>query len=172
MRVPGEGAMDRRIEEALRQFVEVHAEVVAFVRDCDEHDWREADTVEGWAVGVIAHHIAAGYATAIGWIDRLRIDEPIPGNGDTHDEGNARHAAEFASTTRQQTFDDLERNAAEFREYLVGITADELPRQAVHSPAGGVVISVERMVRATAGHPRLHLEHMREAVRREKEQAS
>src|SRR3954454_20870408 len=65
MRNPKEEAMDPRIEEALRQFDEVHAEVVAFVRDCDEHDWRETGTVEGWPVGVIAHHIATGYTTAM-----------------------------------------------------------------------------------------------------------
>ena len=164
--------MDPRIEEAVRQFDDVHAEVVAFVRDCDERDWRDTDTVEGWPVGVVAHHIAVGYTTAMGWIDLLRVGEPVPGNGDMHDEGNARHAAEFASTTKEQTLADLEANAATFREYLIGITPEELPNEAVHGPAGGVVISVERMVRATAGHPRLHLEHMREAVGADAEVAS
>jgi len=164
--------MDEVISEALGQFDEVHVEVVAFVHACDEHDWREVTTIEGWPVGVVAHHIAVGYTTAMGWIDHLRVGEPVPGNSDTHDEGNAQHAATFASTTKQQTLDDLEANAARFRSYLVGITAEELPNEAAHGPAGGVVISVERMVRATARHPRLHLEHMRDAVAGEQEQAS
>jgi hypothetical protein len=164
--------MDPRIEEAVRQFDEVHAEVVAFVRDCDEHDWRDTNTVEGWPVGVVAHHIAAGYTKAMGWIDLLRRGEPVPGEPGTHDEGNADHAAKFGSTSKAQTLADLEANAATFRAYLAEIRADELPNEAVHGPAGGVVISVERMVRATAGHPRLHLEHMREAVAADADVAS
>jgi hypothetical protein len=164
--------MDPRIEQALTQFDEVHAEVVAFVRACDEHEWRELTTVEGWPVGVVAHHIAAGYTTAMGWIELLRVGEPVPGNSDSHDDGNARHAAEFASTTKEQTLADLETNAAAFREFLAGISADELPMDAMHGPAGGVVISVERMVRATAGHPRFHLGNMRQAVSADAEQAS
>ncbi|HEY7280584.1 MAG TPA: DinB family protein [Actinomycetota bacterium] len=156
--------MDPRIEQALAQLDEVHVEVVEFVRGCDEREWREVSTVEGWPVGVVAHHIAAGHEKVIEWLDHLRRDEAVPGNGDTHDEGNAHHAAEFASTTKQQTLDDLETNEARLRQYLQGITAEEMSREAVHGPAGGVVISVERMVGATARHPRLHLEHMRDAV--------
>ena len=156
--------MDERVEEALRQFDGVHAEVVAFVRECDERDWRERTTVEGWPVGVVAHHIAVGYTTAMGWIDLLRRGEPVPGNPDSHDDGNARHASDFDRTTKDQTLADLEANGTVFREFLVGISADELPMEAVHGPTGGVVISVERMVRATAGHPRFHLDNMRQAV--------
>jgi hypothetical protein len=172
MRTPEEDAMDPNIEEALRQFDEVHAEVVAFVRGCDEHDWRERTTVEGWPVGVVAHHVAVGYTTAMGWIDLLRVGEPVPGNPDAHDEGNARHAAEFDRTTKEQTLTDLEANAATFREFLFRIEPEEMTREAPHGPAGGHVISVGRMVRATAGHPRLHLENMRRAVEADAEQAS
>jgi hypothetical protein len=50
--------MNERITQALAQFDEVHADVVEFVRGCTEHDWRERTTVEGWPVGVVAHHIA------------------------------------------------------------------------------------------------------------------
>jgi hypothetical protein len=164
--------MDPRIEEALAQFDEVHADVVVFVRDCTERDWRERTTVEGWPVGVVAHHIAVGYTTAMGWIDHLRRSEPVPGNEDTHDEGNALHAAEFASTTKGRTLADLEANAARFREFLVGITAEEMPREAEHGPAGGHVISVERMVGATARHPRAHLDNMIAAVSGDEERAS
>jgi len=164
MRTPEEDPMDERISEAVRQFDEVHAEVVAFVLACDERDWRERTTVEGWPVGVVAHHIAVGYTTAMGWIDHLRAGEAVPGNPEAHDAGNAEHAAVFDQTTKAETLADLEANAATFREFLVRIEPDELSSEAVHGPAGGVVISVERMVRATAGHPRLHLEHMREAV--------
>jgi len=164
--------MDPQISEALLQFDEVHAEVVAFVSDRNEHEWRERTTVEGWPVGVVAHHIAVGYTTAMGWIELLRVGEPVPGNPDSHDEGNARHAAVFDRTTREETLADLEANAAIFREFLAGISADELPMEAVHGPAGGVVIGVERMVRATAGHPRVHLENMRQAVATDAEVAS
>jgi hypothetical protein len=164
--------MDSRIEEALAQFDDVHADVVEFVRGCDEREWRELTTVEGWPVGVVAHHIAVGYVTAIGWIDHLRRSEPVPGNEDTHDEGNALHAAVFASTTKDQTRADLEANAALFRQFLVGVSSEEMPRKAAHGPAGGVVISVERMVAATARHPRAHLDNMIAAVRSHQERAS
>jgi hypothetical protein len=173
MRTPEEALqMDERISEALRQFDEVHAEVVAFVRACDEHDWRERTTVEGWRVGVVAHHIAVGYTTARGWIDHLRIGEPVPGDPDSHAFGNAEHAAVFDRTTKEETLHDLESNAAVFREFLVRIQPGEMEKGAEHGPAGGHVITVERMVRATAGHPRLHLENMRTAVEVNTEQAS
>jgi hypothetical protein len=164
--------MDPVIEEFLAQFDAAHEEVVAFVRDCDEHEWRELTTVEGWPVGVVAHHIAVGYTTTIGWIELLRRNQPVPGNPDTHDEGNAEHAARFASTTKGETLADLEANAATFRAFLAGVRSEEFPHGAPHGPAGGRVISVERMVRASAGHPRLHLENMRAAVAADQERAS
>jgi hypothetical protein len=159
--------MDPRIETALTELDEVHAEVVEFVRGCDEREWRELTTVEGWPVGVVAHHIAVGHILVIGWLDHLRRGEAVPGDPSGHDEGNARHAAEFDRATKQQTLDDLQANKARLVEYLAGITPEEMSRQAVHGPAGGVVISVERMVRATAGHPRAHLANMREVVERD-----
>jgi len=164
--------MDPRIEQAVAELDEVHAEVVEFVLGCDEREWRELTTVEGWPVGVVAHHIAVGHLMAMGWIDLLRRNEPVPGNPDTHDEGNAEHAAEFDSTTKQQTLDDLEANKERLREYLMGIQPDEMANEAEHGPAGGVVISVERMVGATARHPRMHLENMRATVASDQEQAS
>lgn len=156
--------MNQRIEQAVQELDEVHAEVVSFVRACDEREWREVSTVEGWPVGVIAHHIAVGHTAAIRWIDHLRRGEAIPGDPDSHDEGNARHAAEFASTTKEQTLADMESSAARLREYLLTIPVEELRREAEHGPAGGRVISVERMVLATARHPRMHLENMRAAI--------
>ena len=159
--------MDPRIEQAVAELDDVHAEVVEFVEGCDEREWRELTTVEGWPVGVVAHHIAVGHVKVIGWLDHLRRGEPVPGNGASHDEGNAQHAAEFRSTTKRQTLDDLETNAARLREYLQGISSEEMPREAEHGPAGGVVISVGRMVGATARHPRAHLANMREVVDRD-----
>ena len=49
-----------------------------------------------------------------------------------------RHASEFDRTTKDRTLADLEANAAIFREFLVGISANELPMGAVHGPAGDV----------------------------------
>lgn len=163
--------MDPRIEQALRAFDETHADVVSFVRACDEREWREVTTIEGWPVGVIAHHIAVGYETAIRWIDHLRRGEAVPGDEESHDAGNARHAAEFSSTTKGQTLADLESGAVRLREYLTTIKVEEMPREAMHGPAGRV-ISVERMVGATARHPRMHLESMRGAVEGGAERAS
>src|SRR4051794_2936442 len=146
--------MDPRIEDARAELDGVHAEVVEFVRGCDEREWRKLTTVEGWPVGVVAHHIAVGHVKVIGWLDHLRRGEAVPGNAASHTEGNAQHAAELDSTTKDQTLDDLEANEARLSEYLAGITPEEMSREAVHGPAGGIVMSVERMVRATGGHAR------------------
>jgi hypothetical protein len=164
-----EDTMDPRIESALAELDGVHNDVVEFVRGCDEREWREM-TVEGWPVGVVAHHIAVGHVKVIGWLDHLRRGEAVPGDPASHDEGNAQHAAEFDATTREQTLGDLEANKLRLGEYLTGIRPEEMSREAVHGPAGGVVISVERMMRATGGHARAHLANMREVVERDAEE--
>jgi hypothetical protein len=164
--------MGAKGEGFAKQFEAKAQEVTSTVERISDADWKKVTASETWPVGVVAHHIAAGYTKAMGWIDLLRRGEPVPGEPGTHDEGNADHAAKFGSTSKAQTLADLEANAATFRAYLAEIRADELPNEAVHGPAGGVVISVERMVRATAGHPRLHLEHMREAVAADADVAS
>jgi hypothetical protein len=110
--------------------------------------------------------------TVIGWIEHLRRGEAVPGDSDSHDEGNARHAAEFDSTTKEQTLADLEANAATFREFVVTLSPEDLASEGVHGPAGGVVMGVEGLVGASARHPRFHLNNMIAAVAEGEERAS
>jgi len=143
---------------------DANAEAVAFVDGCSEDDWRVLVPEEGWPVGVVLHHVAAGHVLVGDWVDAARRGEDITITTDEIDEANARHAEDFAGVSREETSELLRTNGEELAALLEGLSDAELASEVAFTPAGGALFSAEQLCGAGARHAASHLGRVRRAL--------
>jgi len=148
-----------------QHLLDANAEFVGFVEACSDDDWRRVCSVEGWPVGVVAHHIAWGHERQIGWIITICDGFDVHGSPEHHEASNAARALEAARVSRHDVIELAGRNAERLAQLLRSLTVEDLEMCARFGPAGGLEMSVDRLARNT-GHLTAHLDSMRDALGR------
>ncbi len=148
-----------------REITDATAELVAFIEACTDEDWARKTAAEGWAVNVVADHIAWGHEVSAGWIRTIRSGENVPGSPEAHDAANNARAAQVAKVTRAEVIQLANHNVSRLAELLRSLTEDDLPKSATFGPAGGITMSIDRLA-GSRRHLDHHLESMRLAVGR------
>ena len=132
--------MSQRTKELVARFTGFNNEFIAFVDNCSDEDWRKVCSGEGWTVGVVAHHVAAGHFGAIDFVRMIVAGEAIPEiTMEAIDQMNAQHAKEHTNCTREEVLALLRKNGSAFAGYLEGLSEADLGRTGYLAAIGGDV---------------------------------
>ncbi|MGB5921579.1 MAG: DinB family protein [Syntrophobacteria bacterium] len=154
--------MSQRTKELVARFKGFNNEFIAFVDNCSDEDWRKVCSGEGWTVGVVAHHVAAGHFGAIDFVRMIVAGEAIPEiTMEVIDQMNAQHAKEHTNCTREEVLALLRKNGSAFAGYLEGLSEADLGRTGYLAAIGGDVSAqqlIEMVILQSGGE---HLDSMK-----------
>ena len=154
--------MSQRTKELVARFTGFNNEFIAFVDNCSDEDWRKVCSGEGWTVGVVAHHVAAGHFGAIDFVRMIVAGEAIPEiTMGAIDQMNAQHAKEHTNCTREEVLALLRKNGSAFAGYLEGLSEADLGRTGYLAAIGGDVSAqqlIEMVILQSGGE---HLDSMK-----------
>ena len=157
--------MSQRTKELVARFTGFNNEFIAFVDNCSDEDWRKVCSGEGWTVGVVAHHVAAGHFGAIDFVRMIVAGEAIPEiTMETIDQMNAQHAKEHANCTTEEVLALLRKNGSAFAGYLEGLSEADLARTGYLALIGGDVSAqqfIEMVILQSGGE---HFDSMKAAT--------
>jgi hypothetical protein len=156
--------VNAEVEDLAGPFEVANQEAIAFAEACTDGQWTAMVEGEGWPVGVVVHHIAAGHLLMLDWLGRASRGEAITKTASEIDADNARHARAFAGVGRADTVGELRRHGALLAHFIRGLTADELDTSVPFGPADGRAFTTRQLVSAAAGHCRTHLADARGAL--------
>jgi uncharacterized damage-inducible protein DinB len=154
-----------RSGELADDFARANAEALEFARSCTDEQWSLTVPGEGWAVGVVLHHIAEGHAHGVRWLGEMAGGQGVSDTAEAIDKENAAHAVRAESAARDETVALLRVNGSQLEEVLRGLSDEELERAAPFGPAGGRSLPTEDLAAVSARHTREHLSHAHGAVR-------
>jgi len=156
--------MSQRTKELVQRVRAFNNGFIAFVENCSDEDWRKVCSGEGWTVGVVAHHVAAGHFGAIDLVRMIVVGEAIPEiTMETIDQMNAQHAKDHAHCTREEVLGLLRENGSAFASYLAGLSEADLDRTGYLALIGGDVSAqqlIEMVILHSGGE---HLDSMKAA---------
>jgi hypothetical protein len=153
--------------ELADDFAAANAEVIAFARACSDGQWQTLVSGEEWAVGVVIHHIAEGYAQGLRWLSAMVRGEPVVDTTHDIDLRNVEHTDRQGDCTVPATVALLEANGAQTESALRHLSAENLAQTAPFGPAGGQELAAGAFAAVCAGHARGHLAHARAAAQGE-----
>jgi len=157
--------MSQKTKELVERFTAFKNDFIAFVDNCSDEDWRKVCSGEGWTVGVVAHHVAAGHFGAIDFVRMIVAGEAIPEiTMETIDQMNAQHAKEHANCTREEVLALLRKNGSAFAGYLEGLSEADLARTGYLALIGGDVSAqqlIEMIILQSGGE---HFDSMKAAT--------
>ena len=163
---PGrDGATSARARALAWRFEHANQGLIAMIERCSPEGWRAICADTGWSVGVQAHHVATGEAPILGVIQDAADGRPHPPMPPAKlDAINARHAAEFADVTREETAELLRRNgAAAARAYRV-LSDEQLERSATLLEGGEPATVAELIEHLAIGEIERHGGYIRDVV--------
>ncbi len=157
--------MSQRTKELVARLTGFNNEFIAFVDNCSDEEWRKVCSGEGWTVGVVAHHVAAGHFGAIDFIRMIVAGEAMPEiTMEAIDQMNAQHAKEHANCTRAEVLGLLRENGSAFASYLEELSEADLLRTGYLAAIGGDVSAqqlIEMVILQSGGE---HLDSMKAAT--------
>jgi hypothetical protein len=158
--------MSQRTKELVARLTGFNNEFIAFVDNCSDEEWRKVCSGEGWTVGVVAHHVAAGHFGAIDFVRMIVAGEAMPEfTMEAIDQMNAQHANEHANCTREEVLGLLRENGSAFAGYLEELSEADLARTGYLAAIGGDVSAqqlIEMVILQSGGE---HLDSMKAATR-------
>ena len=138
--------MSQRVKELTERFRAFNNEVIGFVENCSDDKWRKICSGEGWTVGVVARHIAAGHYGALGLLKMIVSKETLPElTTAAIDQGNVKHAKNHADCTKDEVLGYLNKNCEAIAAYLDGLDDEDLDRSG-HLAAAGGDISAQQFI--------------------------
>ena len=157
--------MTQTTKKLVERFTAFNKDFIAFVDSCSDEEWRKVCPGEGWTVGVVAHHVAAGHFGAIDLVRMIVTGEAMPEiTMEAINQMNAQHAEEHAHCTREEVLALLRENGSAFAGYLEGLSAADLARTGYLTAIGGDVSAqqlIEMVILQSGGE---HLDNMRAAT--------
>jgi uncharacterized protein (TIGR03083 family) len=153
--------MSQRARTLAERFEQANRELIETVERLSEDQWKTKTAAEGWSVGVVAHHVAAGHAGIAGLVQQIASGEPVPPMSmEMFDKANAEHAIQHANTTRPETLALLRQNGAAAAATVRGLGDAELGRV-----GGSMGMSAARIIdRVLIGHVHDHHGSIRQAI--------
>ena len=142
--------MSQRTKELVERVTAFNNDFISFVENCSDEEWRKVCSGEGWTVGVVAHHVAAGHLGAIDFVRMIVAGETIPEiTMEAIDQMNAQHAKEHANCTQEEVLALLRENGSAFAGYLEGLREADLARTGYLAALGGDV-SAQQLIEMIA----------------------
>ena len=157
--------MSARAETLAKQFEAKAAEMTGALEKLTDADWKKATAGEKWTVGVAAHHVANSHEGITGILKTVASGKAMPPfTMAMLDEGNAKHAREFANCTKDETLALHKKGAAAAASAVRGLSDAELDRSATLM-AGMPVMTAQQIVEGILiHHVDEHLGSIRKAL--------
>ena len=157
--------MSKRTNNLTERFKALNHEMIAFVENCSDENWRKACPGEQWTVGVVARHVAASHFGALGLVKMIVAGEKLPDlTGAAIDRMNLKHADKHRDCTRDEVLKTLRENGGSAVDYMAGLGDADLDRIGHVAAAGGdltVEQIIENILLRSAGE---HLDHAKAAT--------
>ncbi len=144
------------------EFEATNQAVIAFASARSDEDWQHTCPGENWPLAGVIRHIAAGYATAQGWIHGYLESQPIPIDPEEIDRHNEARAVEFGRTSKPTALDLLTKEGEAVIRLLRGLTDQQLA--ITHPVLSGRELSTAQLVKILVRHTRGHLDSAKSAV--------
>jgi uncharacterized damage-inducible protein DinB len=138
--------MSQRAKEISARIKSFSDNVMAFVDNLSDDDWRKVCKSEEWPVGATAYHLGAGHFAIFDMAGMIVRGEDLPPL--TMDQINAmsdKQAREHADCTKAEAIEALRKNSVEMVAFVAGLTDDELDRKG-SMPAFGGEATTEQLI--------------------------
>lgn len=157
--------MSPRATELTELFRVFNNEVISFVENCPEEDWRKLCSGEEWTVAVVAHHLAAGHYGALELAKMIVDGKPLPQlSMDAIDQMNKQHAQEHADCTQSEVLGILREQGSAIANYLSGLNEADLDRTAQLALVGGDISTQQFIENIIINSGTEHLVSMKKAT--------
>jgi hypothetical protein len=135
----------RELTGRLRAF---NDDLVKFVENCSETNWKKTCEKEEWPVGVTARHIGTAHFEAVELARMIVNGQKLPEftMGQLVDMAN-EHARRHAGCTREEVLGLLRRNGGTLADYVAGLSDAELDRTG-HLALSGGRLTAQQLVEA------------------------
>jgi hypothetical protein len=157
--------MSKRANELAEHFKTFNNEVIAFVENCSDENWKMVCSGEQWPVAVVARHIAASHYGTLGLIKMIVDGKHLPElTEEAINQANAQHAQKHVNCTKDEVLGLLREKGSSISGYVAGLGDADLDRTAHLSVAGGT-ISTRKFVENIIIHSATeHLANMKAAI--------
>jgi hypothetical protein len=157
--------MSQRATELAQRFLSFNNNMIAFVENCSEENWKKVCPGEQWPVGVVARHVAAGHYRAVGLAKMIVTGKELPELTDeTIDQSNAQHADKHAGCTKEEVLGLLRENGTSLAGFVTELDDTDLDRAGQLAVVGGTISTqqfVENIIILSASE---HFENMKAAT--------
>ena len=149
--------MAGRAEALAAKIDQANNDAVATIDGLSSDQWAATCADEGWSVAVTTHHIASGYTPLTGLVQAVANGADLPAlTMDMIDQGNIKHAEEFANCSKEETLEMLRSGGAAAAAAVRGLSDDQLDKSAVIL-AGAPEMTTEQIIEnlligSTTGH--------------------
>ncbi len=157
--------MSQRTEELVERFTTANEELILYIESCSEAELDCVTTGEGWPVRVAAHHLAVSHEPVAGLAQLVATGQPLPElTLELFHHGNAQHAAEHATVSKQVIIDKLKSSGSHARETISELPDEALDRSAYFSLINGDISAQGIIENILIGHVIDHLGSIKAAV--------
>ncbi|HLF70280.1 MAG TPA: DinB family protein [Actinomycetota bacterium] len=151
-------------EELARRYRHATDDVLSEIAVMTSERWETIVPGEGWAVGVIAHHLAVSCQFVMALLEQVVQGGDIHWTQEFIDDANAMHAEVFEAPDRAETVELLTTQVDAACRYISSLTQDDLDRRPT-TPldySGGYVDNSRKIVELMLiNHTVSHLESVR-----------
>jgi hypothetical protein len=132
--------MSQRATALAERFLSFNNDMIAFVENCSEENWKKVCSGEQWPVGVVARHVAAGHYRAVGLAKMIVAGKELPELTDEAiDQSNAQHADKHAGCTKEEVLGLLRENGTSLADFVAELDDADLDRTGQLSAVGGTI---------------------------------
>jgi hypothetical protein len=157
--------MSQRTQDLVQRFTAVNAELISYIEGCTETDLDRVTTGEEWSVRVTAHHLAVSHEPVAGLAQLLAHGQPLPTlTLEIFHHGNAQHAAEYATVSKQTILDTLQSGGAKASAVVSGLSDDALDRSGYFTLINTEITAQAIIENILIGHVSSHLASIKAAV--------
>lgn len=157
--------MSGRAKEMAERIRVFNNEVISFVENCTEENWRKLCPAEDWTVGVVARHIGAGHYGAVSMAKLIVQGQKLPEvTGEQIVRMANDHARNHADCSKSEVLGVLREQGAAVTDYILGLSDEELDRTSYFLLFGGEVSAwkfIENVILVPGGG---HFESMKAAA--------
>jgi hypothetical protein len=157
--------MSKRAIDLAERFKVFNNELIAFVKNCSDENWRKVCPGEQWPVGVVARHIAASHYGALGLAKMMVAGEKLPELTEgVIDQMNSKHAEKHRHCTQDEVLKTLRENGTSVADYVAGLGDTDLDRSGHIAAAGGDMTTEHLIVNIIIRFGGEHFAHAKAAT--------
>ena len=157
--------MSKRAIDLAERFKAFNDELIGFVENCTDEDWRKVCPGERWSVGVVARHIAASHYGALGLAKTMVAGEKLPDLTEgVIDQLNSKHADKHCNCTRGEVLKMLRENGLSVADFVAGLSDADLERIGHIAAAGGDMTTEHLIANIILGAAGEHFAHTKAAT--------